>query len=80
MERCDRRSRRRYNIVLRGLSRFRVIEERTGEPYRLASVEPLDDAEGDPAELEAARRKVFAAIGQAVDGPAMLVLAGRAAP
>jgi Lon protease-like protein len=73
VERCDSLPDGRFNIVLRGLSRFRVIEERSGEPYRLASVEPLSDAEGAPAELEEARRKVFAAIGQAVDGPAMLV-------
>ncbi len=73
VERCDPLVDGRFNIVLRGLSRFRVIEERSGEPYRLASVEPLSDTDGDPTELEEARRKVFAAIGQAVDGPAMLV-------
>jgi len=73
VERCDALADGRFNIVLRGLSRFRVMDEHSGEPYRLASVEPLDDPEGDAAELEAARRKVFAAIGQAIDGPAMLV-------
>jgi Lon protease-like protein len=34
----------RYNIVLRGVERFRILEEDHGRPYRLASVEPL--AEG----------------------------------
>jgi Lon protease-like protein len=73
MERCDPLVDGRFNIVLRGVSRFRVVEEHEGEPYRVASVEALDDPTGELAELEAARRKVFAAIGEAVDGPAMLV-------
>ena len=65
----------KYNIVLRGVSRFRVVEEHAGEPYRLATVEPrpeVDDAA--PADLEAARRRILAAIGKAADGPAVMVL------
>lgn len=64
----------RYNILLRGLLRFRVVEEHDGEPYRLASIEPLADEPGDAAALEELRRKVMAAIGRATDGPASLVL------
>ena len=65
----------RSNILLRGLARFRILQEHAGEPYRLASVEALpEQAEGEAAALAAARKKVLAAIGRAADGPTMLVM------
>jgi len=64
----------RYNILLRGTSRFRIVSEHDGEPYRLARVETLDDVTGDEASLEDLRRKLLAAIGRGSDGPASLVL------
>jgi Lon protease-like protein len=64
----------RSNIVLRGLTRFRILEEHAGEPYRMAAVVPLADAAGDESEIEAARRDVMAAIGRAADGPHVLVI------
>lgn len=64
----------RYNIVLRGVSRFRVVEEHAGEPYRLATVEPLDDQPGDLAALARGRTKLGEAIALAADGPAVLVV------
>lgn len=64
----------RFNIVLRGLVRFRVGQEHAGEPYRLASVVPMPETVGDVAALEAARPKLLAAIGRASDGPAVLVM------
>jgi hypothetical protein len=57
----------RYNIVLRGLGRFRVREERDGEPYRLASVEPLPDAPGPAAAVAAVRGRVVELIARATD-------------
>jgi Lon protease-like protein len=48
----------RYNIVLLGLSRFRVLEEHAGQPYRLASVEPLPDEPGGTEALAAARERL----------------------
>ena len=64
----------RFNIVLRGLSRFRILEEHAGEPYRLATVEALAEAGGeDEAALQQARKKALAAIARASDGPALLV-------
>jgi Lon protease-like protein len=39
----------RFNIVLQGLERFRVIDEDHSRPYRVARVEPLD-ASGSPAD------------------------------
>jgi Lon protease-like protein len=64
----------RSNIVLRGITRFRIVSEHAGQPYRLATVTPLGDAPGEEAELEAARRDLMAAIGRAADGPQVLVI------
>lgn len=64
----------RSNIVLRGLTRFRIVGEHAGEPYRMAGVTPLADTGGDVAAVEAARRAVLAAIGRAADGPLVLVI------
>jgi len=66
----------RYNIVLRAQSRFRVLEEHEGEPYRLATVETLTDEAGDPEALDALRKRVLATIARAADGPKSLVLQG----
>jgi Lon protease-like protein len=74
MEQCEPQPDGRFHLLLRGTSRFRVVEEHAGEPYRLATVEPLEDPWGDGAALDAARRKVTAAIAQASDGPAILVM------
>jgi uncharacterized protein len=74
LEQCEALPDGRFQIVLRGLARFRIGEERPGGPYRLAAVLPLEDAMGDPASLDAARKRVMAAIAQAADGPAILVM------
>jgi uncharacterized protein len=62
------------HIVLRGLTRFRILEEHAGETYRRATVAALEDAPGSTGDLERARREVMAAIGRAADGPAVLVI------
>jgi Lon protease-like protein len=65
----------RSNIVLRGIARFRIVQEHAGEPYRLATVEALPEPAGEQQQqLAEARKKVLAAIGRASDGPAMLVM------
>jgi uncharacterized protein len=74
IEICEALPDGKYNIVLRGLSRFRVVEEHAGEPYRLATVEPRPEEEGETADLDGARRRVLAAIGKAADGPTVMVL------
>jgi len=66
----------RYNIVLRAQTRFRVLTEHDGEPYRRASVETLADGVGDAHALNGLRRRVLAAIARAADGPSTLVLQG----
>jgi Lon protease-like protein len=64
----------RFNILLRGLARFRVLSEIPGGAYRRVEVERLPDPFGTSAVLDQARRRVMAAIGRASDGPAVLVM------
>jgi Lon protease-like protein len=64
----------RYNLLLRGVARFRIGTEHAGEPYRRASVHGLDDRLEEGAALDERKRRVLAAIGQATDGPSALVL------
>ncbi len=70
----------RYNILLRGETRFRIRAEHEGEPYRLAAVEALPDDPGDPAEVEAKRRAVLAALGRSSEGSVSLVLQAELPP
>jgi Lon protease-like protein len=46
----------RYNIVLRGLERFRIVEENHERAYRRAIVEPLHERPPAPGEREDVRR------------------------
>src|SRR5262245_32009347 len=53
----------RYNIVLRGLERFRILEEDAGRSYRRAIVEPLREpslAPEDRAHLRTCRARLEA--------------------
>ena len=53
----------RYNIVLRGVAKFRVLGEDASRGYRLAEVEELREAVvDDPALLSSRRRQVEAAV------------------
>ena len=74
IEQCEPVDNGRYNILLRGVTRFRIREEREGEPYRLALVEPLSDGVGDDASLEELRKRLLAALAKSADGPTTLVL------
>ena len=61
----------RYNIVLRGLERFRIVEENPERSYRLASVEPLLErplAPDDHAELRRCRAKLESLLAPASAG------------
>ncbi len=59
----------RHNILLLGRSRFRVLEERAGEPYRLAVVEELPDSVGDESSLGALRGRLLDVLSRLSDGP-----------
>jgi Lon protease-like protein len=69
----------RYNILLLGQSRFRVVEELGGEPYRLAAVEELPDAVGDASSLDGLRARLLAALSGLSDGGAAVRLGGEVA-
>jgi len=47
----------RYNIVLRGLERFRILEEDWTRSYRRASVEPLPERELGPGDRALVRQQ-----------------------
>jgi uncharacterized protein len=46
----------RYNLVLRGLDRFRILEEDDERPYRRAIVEPVPERRPVGADREAVRK------------------------
>jgi len=50
----------RFDIVLKGLSRFRVVDEEPGRPYRVARVQGLAEAVEDREALAAGRRRLEA--------------------
>ena len=52
----------RFNIVLRGMEKFRITGEETGQPYRVAHVEPVLElsAESVRAEMRPLRRRLEA--------------------
>ena len=52
----------RFNIVLRGMEKFRVITEDHSRPYRLAQVDSISEAPADSAgaEMRGARRRLEA--------------------
>lgn len=52
----------RYNIILRGLQKFRIREEEGGRSFRVARIEKIDEPGDvvDVGEIRAARRKLEA--------------------
>jgi uncharacterized protein len=47
----------RSNVVLRGIEKFRILEEDASKEYRLARVEPLPEATSDPDKLLLKQRR-----------------------
>jgi Lon protease-like protein len=47
----------RSNVVLRGIEKFRIIEEDASKEYRLARVEPLPEATTDPDKVRLKQRR-----------------------
>jgi Lon protease-like protein len=62
----------RYNIVLHGRERVRVIEEQSGAPYRLAKVETLGDAAGDDDSLGQIKQRLIEAFERLMGGTLIL--------
>jgi Lon protease-like protein len=65
----------RFNIVLQGRQRFRIVRETQGGAYRQALVEPLAEAAHDDASPMRLRDEVLRALGR-LAGEASLVLPG----
>jgi Lon protease-like protein len=66
----ERLSDGRYNIVLRGIERFRIIEEQAGRAYRRAAVEPVAErvlAADDRAALRRHRSRLEVLLAPAID-------------
>ena len=60
----------RYNLVLRGLERFRILEENHDRSYRLASIEPLPEqrlSADDRAAIRNQRSKLESLLSPAVE-------------
>jgi Lon protease-like protein len=76
LESCEPLENGRYNIVLKGLARFRILEEHAGEPYRLATIAQLPEDQGPLVELAGARRELLAMLARLQDGPAVIVVDG----
>ena len=50
----------RYNIILRGLEKFRIVSEDDRRSYRLARVESITESQTDPEALRNERRRLEA--------------------
>src|SRR5687768_9957782 len=59
----------RYNIVLRGLEKFRVTGEDASKPYRLAQVDPIPEtiAEADRDTIRRQRQRLEALLAAAIE-------------
>jgi hypothetical protein len=67
---ADRLPDGRFNIVLRGLTRFRITGEEPGRAFRVASVESLQDpvSEADRAALRDQRHRLEALLASVIEG------------
>jgi Lon protease-like protein len=63
----------RYNIVLHGRQRFRIVGEEPGQPYRVGLVEALVDPAGDHGSLEQIQARVIEAVGRLAEGSTVIV-------
>jgi hypothetical protein len=68
LEECDHLDNGRFNILLRGIARFRILDEHLGEPYRLAEVEYTPESDGDAAALAQVRSQILGLLGEQVEG------------
>ena len=79
IERCERFDDGRYNMLLKGVARFRVADERLGQPYRLAEARYTGDIMGEIGALDALRSRASAAL-QKIGHADELVEAQRSLP
>jgi len=65
LEQCEDLPDGRFNIVLRGQVRIQIRDEHSGEPYRVATVEPHPEAQAPLETLDRARQDLITAIEKA---------------
>jgi uncharacterized protein len=63
----------RYNIVLHGAQRFRILGEEAGGAYRVAHVEALPESAGDAVSVSRLRDEVLEALGRLAEGSTVVV-------
>jgi Lon protease-like protein len=73
IEQCEALPDGKYNIVLRGIARFSILEEHPGEPYRVAKVEPRPEPAHDAAALDSVRANLIAAVEKASEQEAVVL-------
>jgi len=76
IEHCEALPDGKYNIVLRGLLRFIIVEEVAGQPYRLARIEPRPEKSPIAAALEALRAALIGTIEQVSEQEAVVLHGG----
>jgi Lon protease-like protein len=72
IERCERFEDGRYNVLLKGVARFRVEAERSGHPYRWAEARYSGDIMGELPALDGLRERVSAALTRVGHAEALL--------
>jgi len=63
----------RYDIVLHGEQRFRILGEEAGGAYRVAHVEVLPESAGDAGSVSRLRDEVLGALGRLAEGSTVVV-------
>ncbi len=66
----------KFNIVLRGVARFDILEEHPGEPYRVAKIAARPEPAHDAATLESVRADLISAIERASEQEAIVLHGG----
>jgi Lon protease-like protein len=64
IEQCELLEGNRFNILLRGVSRFHILEEHPDEPYRVATADPRPESSADGALLDARRQRLLDVVGR----------------
>jgi uncharacterized protein len=73
IEQCEALPDGKYNIVLRGVCRFAIVDEHSREPYRVAQIASRAEAAHEDAALDAVRADLISAIEKASEQEAVVL-------